>query len=86
MVQNARLEELFLAKKAEFRKAGKPTGERIGFHGTSTENARGIVEQVRRTDFLDQKQQISNLIFNLNFLHLIYYKKYRAPSIVTLSI
>jgi hypothetical protein len=53
MVQNARLEELFLAKKAEFRKAGKPTGERIGFHGTSTENARGIVEQVRRTDFLD---------------------------------
>jgi hypothetical protein len=53
MVQNARLEELFLAKKAEFRKAGKPTGERIGFHGTSAENARGIVEQVKRTDFLD---------------------------------
>ncbi len=46
MVQNAQLEELFLAKKAEFRKAGKPTGERIGFHGTSAENARGIVEQV----------------------------------------
>ncbi len=59
MVQNARLEELFLAKKAEFRKAGKPTGERIGFHGTSAENARGIVEQVRRTDL--------NFKFNILF-------------------
>ena len=45
MVHNARLEAHFLAKKAEFERAGKPTSERIGFHGTSAANARGIVEQ-----------------------------------------
>jgi hypothetical protein len=67
MVQNARLEELFLAKKAEFRKAGKPTGERIGFHGTSTENARGIVEQVRGID-LNFKFNILLQFFTFNLL------------------
>jgi hypothetical protein len=46
MVYNARLEALFLAKKAEFRLAGKSVHERIAFHGTSAENARGIAEQV----------------------------------------
>jgi hypothetical protein len=45
MVENAELESLFLAKKAEFREAAKPTGERVCFHGTSAENARGIIEQ-----------------------------------------
>ena len=46
MVHNARLEALFLAKRAEFQAAGKSTRERLGFHGTSAANARGIIEQV----------------------------------------
>ena len=46
MAHNARLEALFLAKRAEFLAAGKSTRERLGFHGTTAANARGIIEQV----------------------------------------